>query len=61
VAFQNRSKRLDDWLARDIDEGGVLYELAGAPPYDKAINDLLLNVSIGSAQRLASDRSFSSG
>ena len=49
VAFQNRSKRLDDWLARDIDEGGVLYELAGAPPYDKAINDLLLNVSIGSA------------
>ena len=48
VAFQNRSKRLDDWLARDIDEGGVLYELAGTPPFDKAVNDLLLNVSIGS-------------
>ena len=48
VAFQNRSKRLDDWLARDIDEGGVLYELAGSPPFDKAVNDLLLNVSIGS-------------
>ena len=48
AAFQHRSKQLDDWLARDIDEGGMLYELAGTPPFDKAVNDLLLNVSIGS-------------
>ena len=47
-AFQHPSKLLDDWLARDIDEGGMLYELAGTPPFDKAVNDLLLNVSIGS-------------
>ncbi len=47
LAFQHQSKTLDDRLARDIEEGGRLYELASTPPFEKALNDLLLNMSIG--------------
>ncbi len=47
LAFQHQSKALDDHLARDIEEGGRLYQLASTPPFDKALNDLLLNMSIG--------------
>lgn len=47
VAFQHQSKTLDDRLARDIEEGGRLYQLASTPPFEKALNDLLLNMSIG--------------
>jgi len=44
LAFQNQSKALDERLARDIEEGGQLYELASTTPYDKALNDVLLTV-----------------
>ncbi|HTR39770.1 MAG TPA: hypothetical protein VMH80_28040 [Bryobacteraceae bacterium] len=47
AAFQHQSKALDDRLAADLEEGGRLYSLASTPPYDKAVNDLLLNMSIG--------------
>ena len=47
AAFRHPSKNLEDALARDIEEGGVLYQLASTPPFDKAVNDLLLNVSVG--------------
>ena len=47
LAFQHQSKTLDDRLARDIEEGGRLYQLASTPPFEKALNDLLLNMSIG--------------
>ena len=47
AAFQHQFKTLDQRLAGDIEEGGKLYELASTPPYDKAVNDLLLNMSIG--------------
>jgi hypothetical protein len=47
AAFQHQFKALDERLARDIEEGGQLYELASTPPFDKAVNDLLLNMSIG--------------
>jgi hypothetical protein len=47
LAFQHQSKALDDRLARDIEEGGRLYQLASTPPFEKALNDLLLNMSIG--------------
>lgn len=47
LAFQHQSKILDDRLARDIEEGGRLYQLASTPPFEKALNDLLLNMSIG--------------
>lgn len=47
AAFRHPSKTLEDSLAQDIEEGGVLYQLAGTPPFDKAVNDLLLNVSVG--------------
>jgi hypothetical protein len=47
LAFQHQSKALDDRLARDLEESGRLYQLASTPPYDKALNDLLLNMSIG--------------
>jgi hypothetical protein len=47
AAFEHQFKTLDERLASDIEEGGKLYELASTPPFDKAINDLLLNMSIG--------------
>jgi hypothetical protein len=47
LAFEHQFKALDERLASDIEEGGKLYELASTPPFDKAINDLLLNMSIG--------------
>jgi hypothetical protein len=46
AAFQRQSKSLDTRLANDLEEGGCLYELASTPPFDKRLNDLLLNVSI---------------
>jgi hypothetical protein len=46
-AFEHQFKTLDQRLAGDIEEGGKLYELASTPPYDRAVNDLLLNMSIG--------------
>lgn len=47
AAFEHQVKSLDERLVTDIDEGGKFYELASTPPFDKAVNDLLLNVSIG--------------
>ena len=47
AAFEHQSKTLDEKLANDIEEGGRLYELASTAPFDKAVNDLLLNMSIG--------------
>lgn len=47
AAFEHQSKSLDERLASDIEEGGNLYELASTAPFDKAVNDLLLNMSIG--------------
>jgi hypothetical protein len=47
AAFEHQFKTLDARLAGDIEEGGKLYELASTVPFDKAVNDLLLNMSIG--------------
>ena len=47
AAFEHQFKTLDERLASDIEEGGKLYELASTAPFDKAVNDLLLNMSIG--------------
>ena len=47
AAFEHQFKTLEEWLASDIEEGGKLYELASTAPFDKAVNDLLLNMSIG--------------
>jgi hypothetical protein len=47
AAFEHQFRALEERLAGDIEEGGQLYELASTPPFDKAINDLLLNMSIG--------------
>jgi hypothetical protein len=46
LAFQRPSKALDDRIAQDIEEGGELYKLANTPPFDKALNDLLLNITL---------------
>lgn len=45
-AFATLTPLLDRRISRDIDEGGALYQLASHPPYDRRINDLLLNVSV---------------
>jgi len=47
AAFEHQFKVLEERLAGDIEEGGKLYELASTGPFDKAVNDLLLNMSIG--------------
>jgi hypothetical protein len=47
AAFEHQFKALDERLASDIEESGKLYELASTAPFDKAVNDLLLNMSIG--------------
>ena len=47
AAFQHQFRALEERLAGDIEEGGQLCELASTPPFDKAVNDLLLNMSIG--------------
>jgi hypothetical protein len=47
AAFEHQFRALEERLASDIEEGGQLYQLAATPPFDKAINDLLLNMSIG--------------
>jgi hypothetical protein len=47
AAFEHQFKTLEERLAGDIEEGGRLYELASTAPFDKAVNDLLLNMSIG--------------
>ncbi len=47
AAFEHQFKTLDERLAGDIEVGGKLYELASTAPFDKAVNDLLLKMSIG--------------
>ena len=47
AAFEHQFKTLEEKLASDIEEGGKLYELASTAPFDRAVNDLLLNMSIG--------------
>ena len=47
AAFEHQFRTLDERLASDIEEGGKLYELASTAPFDKGVNDLLLNMSIG--------------
>ena len=47
AAFEHQFKTLEERLAGDIEEGGKLYELASTAPFDKAVNDLLLNMSVG--------------
>jgi hypothetical protein len=47
AAFEHQFQALEERLAGDIEEGGPLYELASIAPYDKSVNDLLLNMSIG--------------
>ena len=47
AAFEHQFRSLEERLASDIEEGGNLYDLASTAPFDKAVNDLLLNMSIG--------------
>jgi hypothetical protein len=47
AAFDHQFRSLEEQLASDIEEGGKLYDLASTPPFDKGVNDLLLNMSIG--------------
>jgi tetratricopeptide (TPR) repeat protein len=46
-AFEHPSPMLDERLLRDTEEGGDLFELANTPPYSKAIDELLMNMSVG--------------
>lgn len=46
AAFQQASTALDARLATDLEEGGRLYQMASTPPFDRRLNDLLLNVRI---------------
>jgi tetratricopeptide (TPR) repeat protein len=45
-AFRGRTPSIEKRISRDIDEGGPLHVLASQPPFDKAVNDLLLDLSV---------------
>ena len=47
MAFLNKSPELDQKLAKDIEEGGPLFELANSEPSDQVLLDLLMDVSVG--------------
>jgi len=47
AAFENRTPAIEKRITRDIDDGGPLAALAAFPPWDKTINDLLLDVNVG--------------
>lgn len=49
AAFTHPSRQLEQMLARDTEEDGDLAVLANTPPYENAVNDLLLNLSVGAA------------
>jgi len=46
LAFRHKTPSIEKRISRDIDEGGALYALASQPPFDRAINDLLLDVNV---------------
>jgi hypothetical protein len=46
-ALERPNLKLEAMLARDIEEGGRLYEFACLAPYDAIVNRYLLEVSIG--------------
>jgi tetratricopeptide (TPR) repeat protein len=45
-AFRDKTPSIEKRISRDIDDGGALQALAAEPPFDKAVNDLLLDVSV---------------
>jgi hypothetical protein len=45
-AFREKTPSIEKRISRDIDDGGPLQALAAQPPFDKGINDLLLDVSV---------------
>jgi tetratricopeptide (TPR) repeat protein len=45
-AFRGQAPSIEQRISRDIDEGGPLHALASQPPFDKAVNGLLLDMSV---------------
>jgi tetratricopeptide (TPR) repeat protein len=45
-AFREKTPSIEKRISQDIDDGGPLQALAARAPFDKAINDLLLDVSV---------------
>jgi hypothetical protein len=45
-AFREKTPSIEKRISCDIDDGGPLQALAAQPPFDKGINDLLLDVSV---------------
>ncbi len=46
-AFRGKAPAVEKRLLRDMDKGGPLHALASQPPFDKAIDNLLLDVNVG--------------
>jgi ElaB/YqjD/DUF883 family membrane-anchored ribosome-binding protein len=49
AAFAHPSRRIEQMLSQDTEEGGDLFVLANTPPYGNLVDDLMLNVSVGAA------------
>ncbi len=47
-AFSQPDPRIEELLAKDIEEGGELYQFANTPPFNAAVDRLLMSVSVGS-------------
>lgn len=48
TAFMHKSQELERKLTKDTEEGGALYELTARQPYNRVLDDLLMDVSVGS-------------
>lgn len=49
AALAQPSQRIEEMLSRDTEEGGDLFLLANTMPYQRTIDELLLNVQVGAA------------
>lgn len=47
TAFMHKSPELERKLTKDTEEGGPLYELTAKQPYNRILDDLLMDVSVG--------------
>ena len=46
-AFSQSDPQIEELLAKDIEEGGDLYQFASTPPFDVVVDKLLMSVSVG--------------
>lgn len=49
IALATKSPTLGQNLAKDTEQGGPLYDLANREPYEKVLDEMLMNISVGAS------------